>query len=137
MADVTVKHVDDMEPMFGGGMLRTRASLGVSSFGMQVINLPPNWSNYPNHNHAGEPVDDGQEEIYTVLSGSATLIAGGEEHLLVPGVFARVGPSEKRKIVTASEPAQILTLGGTPGRAYQVQDWTELGASEPQIPELP
>ena len=36
-----------------------------------------------------------QEEVYTVLEGAATLRAGGEEHRLEPGVFARVGPTSR------------------------------------------
>ena len=40
---------------------------------------------------------DGQEEVYTVLEGKATLTVGGEEHELEPGVFARVGPAGDAK----------------------------------------
>ena len=40
MADVTVKKLEDFEAVFHGGMRRVRAGLGVTSFGMQVIELP-------------------------------------------------------------------------------------------------
>ena len=36
---------------FGGGFIKARAELGVSSFGMQVIAMPPNFSDYPEHDH--------------------------------------------------------------------------------------
>ena len=96
----------------------------------QYANFPPNATTYPEHDHT----HDGQEEIYTALSGAATLIAGGQEHRLEPGVFARVGPAEKRKIVTGDAPAQILALGGMPGRAYEPPPFTEVGAPAPQAP---
>ena len=32
-----VKRIDEMEAAFGGGFIRARASLGVTAFGMQVI----------------------------------------------------------------------------------------------------
>ena len=134
MADVTVKSVDEMEGIFGGAMRRARAELGVKSFGMQVLEMPAGWEGYPNHNHAGEPVDDGQEEVYTVLSGSATLEAGGQTWSLAPGVFARVGAGEKRRIVPGTEGARLLCLGGMPDRAYVAPAFTELGAPEPELP---
>jgi hypothetical protein len=130
MADVTVKGLDEMESILGGVMVRVRASLGAKALGMQVLNLPPGSDFYPEHNHAGQPVDDGMEEIYTPLSGTATLIAGEDEHTLEPGTFARVGPAQLRKIVS-EEGAQLLCLGGMPGKVYEPPEFTELGAPEP------
>ena len=43
MADVTVKRVEEMESIWGGSFVRARASLGASSFGMNIWNFPPNW----------------------------------------------------------------------------------------------
>ena len=124
MSDVTIKRVEDFDTPNGGGFCRARASLGVSSFGMQVENFPPHFEHYPEHDHT----EDGQEEVYSVLSGSATLHAGGETHELTPGVFARVGASVTRKITTGDEPARILAVGGTPGAAYSAPGYTEEGA---------
>ncbi|HEX9350761.1 MAG TPA: hypothetical protein VF877_05775 [Gaiellaceae bacterium] len=41
MTDVTVKSIDDMEPIYGGLARRARAELGVTAWGMQVLTLPP------------------------------------------------------------------------------------------------
>ena len=50
-----------MEPILGGFFLRARASLGASSFGMQILQMPPSSGEfYPNHDHA----DTGAEEVY-------------------------------------------------------------------------
>ena len=127
MPDVTVKRIEDFEAIFMGGFLRVRAGLGVSSFGIAVIQLPADFSDYPEHDQA----HDGQEEVYTVLEGSATLVVGGEEHLLEPGVFVRVGAGELRKIVTGSEPVSVLALGGIPGEVYNAPEFTEEGAPDP------
>ena len=40
MADVTVKRMEEFEAIFGGGFRRARAGLGVSSFGLAVMDLP-------------------------------------------------------------------------------------------------
>jgi quercetin dioxygenase-like cupin family protein len=134
MADVTVKRFEDIEGMqpskdgvievsgsdvlATGGIIRVRGGLGITSFGMNLIRLLPDNDLHPEHNHT-EDLPDGQEEVYIVLEGSATLRAGDEEHHLEPGVIARIGPAEKRKLVTGDEPATVLALGATPGRAYQ------------------
>jgi quercetin dioxygenase-like cupin family protein len=127
MADVTVKRVEDFEAIFHGGFRRVRAGLGVTSFGLAVMDFPANYRDYPEHDQA----HDNQEEVYTVLSGRATLSVGGEEHELVPGVWARVGPAEKRKIVTGDETARVVAIGASPGRPYVAPEFTEEGAPDP------
>lgn len=127
MADLTVKAMEQLEPTFRGGMLKARAGLGVTSFGMQVLRFPPHADRYPEHDHS----HDGQEEVYVVLEGVATLEAGGEEHELHPGVFARVGPGEKRKLSTGAEPATILALGGVPGKPFTPVAFTNEGEPDP------
>jgi quercetin dioxygenase-like cupin family protein len=66
-----------------------------------------------------------------VLEGRAVLEVGGDRHELVPGVWARVGPGESRRISTEEEPARVVAIGGTPGAAYEAPDFTEEGAPDP------
>jgi uncharacterized cupin superfamily protein len=127
MADVTVKRTEDFEATFGGAMLKARSGLGVTSFGMQLMRFPPNADRYPEHDHA----ESGQEEVYIVLEGRAHLRAGDEEHDLEPGVFARVGPNEKRMLTTGDEGAVMLALGGTPGKPFEIWPATEEGEPDP------
>jgi quercetin dioxygenase-like cupin family protein len=121
MADVTIRQLDQFDAAFGGAMKLVRHGLGVESFGMQVIDMPPNADRYPEHDHS----HDGQEEVYTVLEGRVTLRTGDDEHELKPGVFARVGPGQSRKIITASEGARVLALGGVPGKAYEPPEFSK------------
>jgi len=129
MADVTVRELTDFDAVFGGGMRHVRAGLGVTSFGVQVIELPPDFSAYPDHDHT----HDEQEEVYTALSGRATLRLGEESFELTPGIFARVGPGERRKLITGTEGARLLCLGGKPGAAYEAPEWTEEGSKPPSM----
>jgi mannose-6-phosphate isomerase-like protein (cupin superfamily) len=116
---VTLKRLDDFDahsaPERGISMKLARHGLGVESFGMQVIDMSADCDAHPEHDHAG----DGQEEVYVVLEGSATLHADGEQFRLDPGTVARVGPGQKRKIVTGSDPVRFLALGGVPGKTYE------------------
>jgi mannose-6-phosphate isomerase-like protein (cupin superfamily) len=127
MADYTVKRFDEMEPILGGVFLRARASLGAESFGMQILQMPPNADFYPNHNHA----DSGSEEIYVVLSGEAAFEIEGETVQVGPDTAIRVGPDTHRKIVPGAQGAKILALGGVPGAAYAPPAFTALGGPDP------
>jgi hypothetical protein len=136
VADVTVKRIEGMDSLGEGRFFRCRAELGVTSFGFQVHNLPANDENTPEHAHADMPppmerANDGQEEVYIPLSGSATLVADGTEYRLEPGMMARVGPSQMRKLVTRDGPAQVLVIGGIPGKPYTAPPFTEIGAAAP------
>ena len=51
MTDVSVVEIDEMETIYDGIARRARAELGVSAWGMQVMTLPANWCDYPNHKH--------------------------------------------------------------------------------------
>jgi hypothetical protein len=128
--DVTVAEIDDMEAIHGGLARRARAALGVSAWGMQVLTLPPQWEGYPDHDHDATAFDPNQEEVYIPLAGSATLVAGEDRYELVPGVMARVGPKQRRRILPGPEGIRFVALGGRPG-AFDPPAWTELGAAPP------
>jgi hypothetical protein len=130
MTDVTVAAIDEMEPIYDGLARRARATLGVTAWGMQVFTLPPRWDGYPEHNHDEGAFDPNQEEVYIPLEGSATLVAGEKTFRLEPGVMARVGPSQRRRILPGPDGIRFLALGGRPG-SFEASRWTELGAPPP------
>jgi mannose-6-phosphate isomerase-like protein (cupin superfamily) len=127
VADCTVKRIDEMEAVFGGGFKRARAEMGVESFGMQVLDFPPNADAHPEHDHS----ERGAEEVYVPLSGRGEMKVDGEPISLEPGMMVRVGPAARRKIWTGDEPMRLLALGGVPGKVYEAPDVTQLGAPDP------
>jgi len=128
MPDVTAKRLQDMESTFRGSMRKVRAELGLTSFGVQTIDLPPNFDRYPLHDHS----DDGQEEMYIALAGGGTLeLESGERFELDGETAIRVGSGERRRIIAGPEGIRILVVGGTPGRAYERRELTELGSPDP------
>jgi uncharacterized cupin superfamily protein len=114
MADVTVKKFDELDN-YGGQFLYAGKGVGVTAWGMNILRLPPNWPDAPEHDHA----ENGQEEAYVVLEGTATLKAEGETWELEPGMLARVGSNQKRKILPGNDGVTILAIGNTPGTAYE------------------
>jgi mannose-6-phosphate isomerase-like protein (cupin superfamily) len=111
----------------GGGFKLARASLGVTSFGMQIIVMPPNSGEfYPNHDH----LHDGQEEVYVVLDGGGAIAIDGEEVALAADMAVRVAPGSKRQLLPGDEGMRVLVVGGVPGKPYEAPSF-----SEPKPPE--
>ena len=127
MADFTVKRIDDMEGAYGGAFKRARAELGVSSFGMAIIDMPPNFEHYPTHDHAG----DGQEEVFMALRGGGEIEIAGERFPLDDNHVARVAPTVKRKVWPGPDGIRMVVLGGVPGELYVAPDLTKLGEPDP------
>ena len=125
MPDYTAKKLSDMEAGFGGGFVKARAELGVSAFGFQVIQLPPEYADYPEHDHA----ESGQEEVFLAIGGSGWMDIEGERVELGGETFVRVGPEPKRKVHSGPEGLRMLVIGGCPGEAYKAPEMTELTAS--------
>ena len=127
MADYTAKRIDELEAIYGGGFKRARAALGVESFGMQVIDLPPNADQHPEHDHA----ESGMEEVYLLLRGSGEIEIDGERVPLDAETLVRVGPPARRKLWAGPDGMRVLALGGVPGQAYEPAELTKLGAPDP------
>jgi hypothetical protein len=122
MADYAAKQINDMETSFGGGMKKVRAELGVSSFGVQVLDFPPNFTDYPEHDHA----EEGQEELYATMSGTGEIEVDGERVAISPDVIVRVGPASRRKLYSGPDGMRVLAMGAVPGKAYTISPNTEL-----------
>lgn len=125
MADYTAKKLSDMEAGFGGGFVKARAELGVTAFGFQVIQLPPSYEDYPEHDHA----ESGQEEVFLALGGSGWMDIEGERVELDGETFVRVGPATRRKVHAGPEGLRMLVIGGCPGEPYAVSAMSELSSA--------
>ncbi len=121
MTEITHKNIADIESYDGPHAIagirfrQARRALGVTAWGMNVLEFDAGCTGYPEHDHAA----DGQEEAYLVLDGSIVLQVAGEERPLQRGDFVRVPPNVTRKFVTRESSATLLALGGTPGKAFE------------------
>jgi hypothetical protein len=119
----TSSRIDDLPSIWDGMCKLVRSGLGLTAFGVNVLDIGPD---YTTSDHTEE--SSGQEELYLVLHGAATLLIGqpGEEARveLVPEVVARVAPEVRRLFHTGPEGARLLIVGGAPGKAYEPQEWS-------------
>ncbi|MET0304779.1 MAG: hypothetical protein ABW196_00950 [Solirubrobacterales bacterium] len=127
MSTHAVKKIDEMEAIYMGSFKRARAELGVESFGMQIIDMPPNFENYPEHDHA----EDGQEEVFMALRGGGEIEIDGERFPLDGDHVARVSAGTKRKLWPGADGIRVLVLGGVPGEVYEAPDRSKLGEPDP------
>jgi hypothetical protein len=127
MSDSQVKEIDAMEAVFRGAFKRARAELGVESFGMQVIDMPPSYEHYPEHDHT----HDDQEEVFFVLRGSAEIEIDGERFPLDDNHVARLGSLSKRKIWPGPDGVRLVVLSGCPGKLYEAPPVSLLGEPDP------
>lgn len=127
MADYTVKRIDDMEGAYGGAFKRARAELGVSSFGIAIIDMPPNFEHYPTHDHAR----DGQEEVFIALRGGGEIDIAGERHPLDADHAVRVAAGTDRKVLPGPDGIRLLVMGAKPGAIYEAPAASHLGAPDP------
>src|SRR4051812_24462549 len=118
MNGFTVKKINELSHYQGPEEMKdvkfryAAKDLGVSAWGMNVLEMNATWADYPDHDHMA----DGQEEVYVVIRGSVTLRINGKDTLLEVGAMARVGPEVKRKLIPGSQGATVLAIGGTPGK---------------------
>ena len=92
-----------------------RQPLGVSAFGINQIELPPN-AEGPEHNHA----EDGQEEVYVVVRGGGKIRAEGHEHELKTGQYVFLSADTTRQMIAGPEGIAWVGVGCQPG-AYKPQ----------------
>jgi uncharacterized cupin superfamily protein len=118
MTGFTIVHMDDFERPFPKWAL-ARRSLGLQSFGMNIVELPPG-ETIPEHTE----VESDQEEVFIVLAGEATMVIDGEDHAAPAGTFARLDPEPRRTVVNRSDSdATILTSPAPRTSDYTPMDW--------------
>jgi uncharacterized cupin superfamily protein len=118
MGDFTIKHDDELERDFGKWVL-VRRSLGVSTFGINAVELPPGDS-IPEHDETGRD----HEELFLVLEGAPTLVVDGADHPLREGSFARLDPDRVRTVRNDGESVARVLIGSAPvSSGYEPLDW--------------
>ena len=118
MKGFSLKRIDELASIHHGAVKLAGDELGIGSFGLQVLDFPPGFDDYPEHDHA----HDRQEEVYVVLEGSAEFEVEGERVPIENGAMLWVGSASTRKLTAGPYGVRILAIGCVPGGAYQRPD---------------
>lgn len=95
----------DVEPV-AGRLHFLREPLDCESLGLSVRELAPGESG-KEHDHA----DDGQEEVYLLVDGAATVDVEGESVAMEPGDALRVSPGATRQMHNGDEESRFVIVG--------------------------
>ena len=122
MSELTAKGsaIDDLPDMWDGFMQMVRDGLGLTAFGVNIMNLPPD---YTTRSH--DESSSGQEELYVRLDGAGWVVLddSGERLNLDAEHLAAVGPGTARSLSSGPEGLRVLCVGSIPGAAYQPPSW--------------
>jgi len=117
MASFTLAHRNDFER--NGNWILARRSLGVNSFGMNLVEISPGES-IPEHDETGRD----QEEVFIVVDGDAVIVIDGEDHAAPAGTFVRFDPDVRRTARNDGDRATVLMMVSAPrGSGYEPMGW--------------
>jgi uncharacterized cupin superfamily protein len=115
----SAKPIDELPTQWDGFAKLVRAGLGISAFGANIMDLPPEYST-ASHDEAGS----GQQELYVALSGSGTVDVDGAHLPLDRGHLVKVDAGTARVLCSGADGLRVLCIGGVPGAAYEPPGWS-------------
>ncbi len=115
MSNYTLRPISELSALHHGAVKLAGAELGVESFGIQVLDFPPGFADYPEHDHA----EEAQEEVYAVLAGSGEFTIDGETVPVNPDCLLRVAPEARRKLTPGPQGIRLLAIGCSIGQSYE------------------
>jgi quercetin dioxygenase-like cupin family protein len=110
---------EDLPALWDGFARLVRAGLGISAFGANVMNLPPDYST-KSHDES----ESGQQELYVALRGAGWVDVDGATLTLDPEHVVRVDPGTSRVLRSGPEGMRVLCIGAVPGGVYEPPDWS-------------
>jgi mannose-6-phosphate isomerase-like protein (cupin superfamily) len=114
-----VAAIDDLPQLWEGAVKLVRAGLEISAFGVNIMDLPPN---YTTESH--DESDTGQQELYVALHGSGRVVIAGEELPLDRDHVVRVDAGVSRVLASDTDGLRVLCVGSTPGAPYTPPAWS-------------
>jgi hypothetical protein len=116
---IAASAIDDLPQIWDGFAKLVRAGLDISAFGVQIMDLPPEYTT-ASHDES----DTGQQELYVALRGSGAVLAREQRLPLDPEHLVRVNAGVDRTLTSGPEGLRVLCVGGVPGAPYIAPDWT-------------
>jgi quercetin dioxygenase-like cupin family protein len=113
----TLAHHDDCET--SGHWTLVRRTLGLRAFGLNLVDLAAG-EQLPEH----DETDRDHEEVFYVMSGTATLLIDGERHAAPAGTFARLDPEHARTVRNDDDqPVRVLITSAPRSSGYEPLAW--------------
>jgi mannose-6-phosphate isomerase-like protein (cupin superfamily) len=114
-----VRSIDELPQLWEGAVKLVRPGLGISAFGVNIIDLPPD---YTTESH--DEAKSGQQELYVALRGTGRVLIGDQALTLDENHLVRVDAGVERTLSSDSEGLRVLCVGSSPGAAYAPPAWS-------------
>lgn len=95
----------DVDPV-ADGLYFLRDALDCENLGISVLECDPGWTGME-HDHA----DEGEEEVYLLVEGEATIDVGGDAVEMDAGDALRVAPTATRQIHNGDVESRFVVVG--------------------------
>jgi mannose-6-phosphate isomerase-like protein (cupin superfamily) len=119
-----VRAVDDLPQLWDGAVKLVRAGMGISAFGVNILDLPPD---YTTESH--DEADTGQQELYVALRGSGRVLVGDRALTLDEEQLVRVDAGVERVLSSDGDGLRVLCVGSTPNAPYTPPAWSSGGSA--------
>jgi uncharacterized cupin superfamily protein len=117
MSSYTILQAEEFERT--GKWSLVRRSLGVKSFGINLVDIAPG-EGIPEH----DELHRDQEEVFIILEGNPSVVIDGEAHPAPAGTYARIAPEHRRMVVnTGDTTTRVLIVSAPRTSGYQPMDW--------------
>jgi len=103
----TKVNYEDVDPV-ADGMHFLRDALECAQLGVTVVECSPDWTG-KEHDHG----EDGQEEVYLLVEGEATMLVDGEAVEMGAGDTLRVASSARRQIQNGNGESRFVVVGAS------------------------
>ena len=116
---IASRAIEDLPQLWDGFAKLVRAGLGITAFGVQIMDLPPD---YVTESH--DESETGQQELYVALHGAGAVVTGDRRLPLDPEHVVRVDAGVDRRLASGAGGLRVLCVGGIPGAPYSAPEWT-------------
>jgi uncharacterized cupin superfamily protein len=117
IAGFSISTEEELERSGRWGLVRK--SLGISSFGVNVVEIAPG-QGIPEHNE----LERDHEELFIVVEGELVAVIDGERHPVTARSFVRVDPEPSRTFLNEGDTvARLLIVSAPRTSGYVPLDW--------------